>query len=75
MISQTKRVKEENKDLRKELLSLIHQARALHNKRQMLEERHKLLKRELQYGKDLITIQGTRQNRLYKSFGISTPGQ
>jgi SMC interacting uncharacterized protein involved in chromosome segregation len=70
MISQTQRVKEENQKLRKELLALIKRTRALHEKRQQLEEQHKTLKRDLQYGKDLTRIQGTRQNRLYKSFGI-----
>lgn len=71
MISQTIKIKEENKQLRKELLGLIRRTRALHEKRQELEEQHKSLKRDLQYGKDLCRIQGTRQNRLYKSFGIT----
>ena len=70
MTTQTQRVKEENQKLRKELLALIRRTRALHEKRQQLEEQHKTLKRDLQYGKDLTRIQGTRQNRLYKSFGI-----
>ena len=70
MTTQTQRVKEENQKLRKELLALIRRTRALHDKRQQLEEQHKTLKRDLQYGKDLTRIQGTRQNRLYKSFGI-----
>ena len=71
MVSQTQRVKEENKQLRKELLGLIRKTRALHEKRQELEGQHKSLKHDLQYGKDLCRIQGTRQNRLYKSFGIT----
>ncbi|XP_028395123.1 coiled-coil domain-containing protein 166-like [Dendronephthya gigantea] len=70
MITHTQCVKEENQKLRKELLALIRRTRGLHEKRQQLEEQHKTLKRDLQYGKDLSRIQGTRQNRLYKSFGI-----
>ena len=70
MITQTQRVKEENQKLRKELLGLIRRTRALHEKRHQLEEQHKTLKRDVQYGKDLTRIQGTRQHRLYKSFGI-----
>ena len=70
MVTQTQKVKDENQKLRKDLLALIRRTRALHEKRQQLEEQHKTLKRSLQYGKDLTRIQGTRQNRLYKSFGI-----
>lgn len=70
MVIQTQRVKEENQKLRKELLALIRRTRSLHEKKQQLEEQHKALKRDLQYGKDLSRIKGTRKNRLYTSFGI-----
>ena len=40
MVSQTQRGKEENKQLRKELLGLIRKTRTLHEKRQELEEEH-----------------------------------
>ena len=68
MVSQTQRVKEENKQLRKELLGLIRKTRALHEKRQELEGQHKSLKHDLQYGKDLCRIQGSPDK-----LGNSTP--
>lgn len=70
MDEHTHRIKAENRVLRKELLQLIRQTRALHSHRQELEEQHKTLQRELQYGRDLRRLRGSRQNRLYKSFGI-----
>lgn len=69
----TNNVKNENKILRQQLLQLIRRTRALHEHREELEAQHKALLREIQYGRDLKKLQGTRQNRLYKSFGIVDP--
>lgn len=66
----TSRIAMENRELRKELLQLIRRTRAMHHHRQELETQHKALLRELQYGRDLKRLRGTRQNRLYRSFGI-----
>ena len=67
MVSQTERAEQENKQLRND--GLIRKTRAWHDKRQELEEQHKSCR--IQYGKDLCRIQGTLQNRLYKSFRIT----
>ncbi|EDO44923.1 predicted protein [Nematostella vectensis] len=66
----TQKIKEENKVLRHELLMLIRRTRALHEHREELQAQHKALLREVQYGRDLKKLSGTRQNRLYKSFGL-----
>ncbi|KAK3705175.1 hypothetical protein QZH41_013963 [Actinostola sp. cb2023] len=66
----TNNIKNENKVLRRELLQLIRRTRALHDHREELEAQHNALLREIQYGRDLKKLHGTRQNRLYKSFGI-----
>ncbi|CAH3021347.1 unnamed protein product [Porites evermanni] len=67
----TRKIKEENGVLRKELLQLIKRTRALHEHRRELEEQHKRLLRELQYSRDLKKLRGSRQNRLHKNFGIN----
>jgi len=67
----TRRIKEENGVLRKELLQLIKRTRALHEHRRELEEQHKRLLRELQYSRDLKKLRGSRQNRLHQNFGIT----
>lgn len=67
----TRRIKDENRLLRKELLQLIRRTRALHEHRQELEEQHKTLLREVQYSRDLKKLRGSRQNRLYRNFGIA----
>lgn len=71
MDEHTRRIKDENRLLRKELLQLIRQTRALHEHRQELEEQHKTLLREVQYSRDLKKLRGSRQNRLYQNFGVS----
>ncbi|XP_031575101.1 coiled-coil domain-containing protein 153-like, partial [Actinia tenebrosa] len=57
----TNNVKNENKILRQQLLQLIRRTRALHEHREELEAQHKALLREIQYGRDLKKLQGTRQ--------------
>lgn len=71
----TRRIKEENGVLRKELLQLIKRTRALHEHRRELEEQHKRLIRELQYSRDLKKLRGSRQNRLHQNFGITEGGE
>ena len=71
MTEHTNRIAAENRQLRKELLQLIRRTMAMHQHRQELEEQHKALLREVQYGRDLKRLRGTRLNRLYQSFGIS----
>ncbi|KXJ28511.1 golgin subfamily A member 6-like protein 7 [Exaiptasia diaphana] len=66
----TNNIKNDNKILRHELLQLIRKTRALHEHREELEAQHNALLREIQYGRDLKKLHGTRQNRLWKTFGI-----
>lgn len=66
----TRRIKDENGVLRRELLQLIKRTRALHEHRRELEEQHKRLSQELQYSRDLKKLRGSRQNRLHQNFGI-----
>lgn len=67
----TRRIKDENCLLRKELLQLIKRTRALHEHRRELEEQHKRLTQELQYSRDLKKLRGSRQIRLNQNFGIT----
>ncbi|XP_060135762.1 coiled-coil domain-containing protein 166-like [Zootoca vivipara] len=53
LIQHTNRVKEENRQLRNELLGLIQRAKGLKAVRQQLREQKEQLLRELQYGKGL----------------------
>ena len=71
----TRRIKDENFELRKELLQLIKRTRALHEHRRELEEQHKNLTQELQYSRDLKKLRGSRQNRLHQNFGITERGK
>lgn len=51
---------------------MIRRTRALHEHREELEAQHNALLREIQYGRDLKKLHGTRQNRLWKTFGIDS---
>ncbi|XP_002738993.1 coiled-coil domain-containing protein 166-like [Saccoglossus kowalevskii] len=66
----TSRIKDENRELRRELLKLIQTTRALHEHKQELEDQRKQLMREQQYGNDLKTLKNSRQHKVLKSFGL-----
>ena len=66
----TTRIKDENRDLRHELLKLIQKSRALNEHKMQLEAQHKELLREKQYAADLKRLHGTRQHKVLKTFGM-----
>lgn len=71
----TSRIKEENRALRKELLSLIQQTRVLYQHKKQLEEQHKVLLREKDYANNLQDQRSKRQERLYETFGLKNDGE
>ncbi|XP_065826379.1 coiled-coil domain-containing protein 166-like [Oscarella lobularis] len=59
----TKQIRTENKELRRELLSLIQEGRALRDKKVRLEKQHSTLVRERQFIRDLKAIRENREHR------------
>ena len=66
----TTRIKDENRDLRQELLKLIQKSRALNEHKVQLSGQRKELLREQQYAADLKKLHGTRQHKVLKAFGM-----
>ena len=61
----------ENRKLRKQLVDLIQQSRAMHERKLELEEERKILLREREYADKLSKIKKDRVDKLYKAYGIA----
>ncbi|XP_071960781.1 coiled-coil domain-containing protein 166-like [Antedon mediterranea] len=66
----TNKIKQENRELRHELLKLIRRSRALQEHKTDLEEQKRQLLREKQYAEDLKQLRNTRQHQVLTSFGL-----
>lgn len=59
----TNKIKQQNRELRQELLQLIKTTRALNEHQRILEEQKRQLLREQNYASDLRKLRETRQKR------------
>ncbi|XP_033123789.1 calcium-binding and coiled-coil domain-containing protein 1-like [Anneissia japonica] len=66
----TNKIKQENRELRHELLKLIRRSRALQEHKADLEEQKRQLLCEKQYADDLKRLRTTRQHQVLTSFGL-----
>lgn len=64
------KTKHENRALRKELLELIQQSRAMHQHKLELEEQRKVLLTEQEYSKKISKLKKERSHKLYETFGV-----
>jgi len=66
----SQRIKLENRALRRELLQLIQQTRALHSHKLKLEDQKKIIIREKEYADHVRMLREERRKNLYESYGI-----
>lgn len=63
-------IKQENRELRHRLLTLIRQTKSLHSHRRHLVEQQRQLTREKQYADDLKKLHSARQHKVLNAFGM-----